>query len=125
MRRRDAYERDPAAFAKAWKQEEDRLRRQIVAARERAAAVGVPDAALERAARLCIGLGTDGLRGELTLIRAARALAALEGDARGRRTRTCAGSRRRRCATGCAATRWTRRARTVRVERAVAELFGA
>jgi magnesium chelatase subunit I len=27
-------------------------------------------------------LGTDGLRGELTLIRAARAFAALEGDAR-------------------------------------------
>jgi magnesium chelatase subunit I len=36
---------------------------------------------LERAARLCIALGTDGLRGELTLMRAARALAALEGDA--------------------------------------------
>ncbi len=31
-------------------------------------------------AGLCIKLGTDGLRGELTLIRAARALAALEGD---------------------------------------------
>ena len=39
----------------------------------------VPDAALESAARLCMKLGTDGLRGELTLMRAARALAALDG----------------------------------------------
>ncbi len=36
---------------------------------------------LEQAARLCIALGSDGLRGELTLLRAARALAALDGDA--------------------------------------------
>ena len=40
----------------------------------------MPDAALEQAARLCMGLGTDGLRGELTLVRAARACAALAGD---------------------------------------------
>jgi magnesium chelatase subunit I len=35
---------------------------------------------LEQAAKLCIALGTDGLRGELTLVRAARALAALDGE---------------------------------------------
>ena len=35
---------------------------------------------LERAAELCMALGTDGLRGELALMRAARALAAYEGD---------------------------------------------
>ena len=34
----------------------------------------------EEAAELCLALGTDGLRGELTLIRSARALAALEGE---------------------------------------------
>ncbi len=38
------------------------------------------DAVLECAARVCVALGTDGLRGELTLVRAARALAALEGS---------------------------------------------
>ncbi len=81
VRRRDDFERDPAAFAAAWKKEEDKLRKRIVAARERLAKVKVGDAALERAAQLCMSLGTDGLRGELTLIRAARALAALEGDA--------------------------------------------
>jgi len=36
---------------------------------------------LEDCARLCIELGADGLRGELTLLRAARALAAFEGAA--------------------------------------------
>ena len=41
--------------------------------------VAVSDEARERTARLCMELGTDGLRGELTLIRAARALACLDG----------------------------------------------
>ena len=36
-------------------------------------------AGLEQATRLCMSLGTDGLRAELTLLRAARALAALDG----------------------------------------------
>ena len=39
------------------------------------------EAALERAAQLCMALGTDGLRGEIMLVRAARAFAALQGDA--------------------------------------------
>ena len=42
--------------------------------------VEVSDQALRWAARLCMRVGTDGLRGELTLIRAARALAALNGN---------------------------------------------
>jgi magnesium chelatase subunit I len=42
--------------------------------------VRVTDATLADTARLCLALGTDGLRGELTLMRTARALAALDGD---------------------------------------------
>ena len=80
VKRRDAYERDGAAFNDAWSKPEARVRRQIVAARARISDVVVPDAVLERAAQLCMALGTDGLRGELTLIRAARAFAALQGD---------------------------------------------
>ena len=38
-----------------------------------------PATAIERATALCMALGADGLRGELTLIRASRALAAYEG----------------------------------------------
>jgi magnesium chelatase subunit I len=80
VKRRDAFERDRAGFVAAWKAQDVKLRRRITAARARLAAVATPDATLERAARLCQRLGTDGLRAELTLVRAARALAALDGD---------------------------------------------
>lgn len=80
IRRRDAFDRDESAFLKVWSPEDAKVRRRIVAAKTRLPRVEVPDAVLECAARLCISLGTDGLRGELTLIRAARALAALDGD---------------------------------------------
>ena len=49
-------------------------------ARSRVNLIAVPEPILEQAARLCLALGTDGLRGELTLMRAARALAAYEGS---------------------------------------------
>jgi magnesium chelatase subunit I len=80
VRRRDAYECDREAFVARYKKEEAACRRRIVAARRRLPSVQVPDAALERAAQLCMKLATDGLRGELTLMRAARAYAALQGD---------------------------------------------
>jgi magnesium chelatase subunit I len=80
VRRRDTFDRDPDAFVQKWKAEDGRVRKRIVAARAGLPAVTVPDTALERAAELCMRLGVDGLRGELTLIRAARALASLEGD---------------------------------------------
>jgi magnesium chelatase subunit I len=80
VRRRDAFDRDPEGFCQKWRAEDGRVRKRILAARERMGSVTVPDAALERAAELCMRLGVDGLRGELTLIRAARALASLDGD---------------------------------------------
>jgi magnesium chelatase subunit I len=81
VRRRDAFERDPGSFLATCQPQDDRIRRQLLRARARLPGVTTPDATLEQAARLCIALGTDGLRGELALIRAARALAALEGAA--------------------------------------------
>ena len=83
-----------------------------------------PYAALESAARLCVALGTDGLRGELTLIRAARALASLEGD------KALADSHLRRVAPFALSHRLRRNpldeaGSTVRVSRAVNELFAA
>jgi magnesium chelatase subunit I len=124
VRRRDAFERDPAAFASTWKKEDERLRRQIVAARKRLASVIVPDAALEQAARLCMRLGTDGLRGELTLMRAARALAAFDGSA------DVGDAQLRRIAAPALRHRLRRdpldeAGSSIRVERAVQELFGA
>ncbi len=81
VKRRDAFDRDPDAFLKLWSRKDAAIRKRIVAARERLDTVAAPDEAIEYAARLCLALGADGLRGELTLLRAARALAALEGAA--------------------------------------------
>ena len=72
-------ERDPEGFTALWEKQEDQTRRRIVKARKHLNEVEVPDFILERAATLCIHLKTDGLRGQLTLMRAARALAAFEG----------------------------------------------
>lgn len=80
VRLRDEFERDPNAFVTKWKRKDGKVRRLIEKGREILPEVVVPDKTLEEAGKLCIRLGTDGLRGELTLIRAARGLAALEGD---------------------------------------------
>jgi magnesium chelatase subunit I len=79
VRRRDAFERDPEAFRAQWHEANQALQQRILKARKRLAAVQVSDAMLTLCARLCQQLGTDGLRAELTLLRATRALAALQG----------------------------------------------
>ena len=80
IKRRDAFDRDPTAFLAHWAKAETKVRRSLEKARARLDTVSVPDAVLERAATLCSQLGTDGLRGELTLLRTSRALAAFEGE---------------------------------------------
>lgn len=79
VQRRDAFDRDPAAFAKNWRRKDLALRRKILAARELLAEVETTEAIVRDCAELCVALGSDGLRGELTLLRAARALSAFEG----------------------------------------------
>jgi magnesium chelatase subunit I len=81
VRRRDRFERERTTFLKEWEGPQRRLRTQIAAARRRLPQVQVGDSALRWASGLCVRAGTDGLRGELTLVRAARALAALNGSA--------------------------------------------
>ncbi len=82
IRRRDAYESDHAAFMERWRAADARPARRPSSTRARAwRSVVVPEAALRDCATLCVALGSDGLRGELTLIRAARALAAHDGAA--------------------------------------------
>lgn len=122
VRRRDAFERDPQAFAEAWQAEQDAIRSQILSARDRLPNVDVPDRALARCAELCMALGTDGLRGELTLMRAARALAALDGAG------TVDDSRIKRVAPSALRHRLRRdpldeAGSSVRVERALSEMF--
>jgi magnesium chelatase subunit I len=124
VRRRDAFERDPEAFTAEWAKTEAKLRRRLGKAKERLGEIEVSDHTLETAARLCMALGTDGLRGELTLVRAARALAALDGD------KIVDDSHLKRVAPTALRHRLRRNpldeaGSTVRVERAIEELFGS
>ena len=124
VRRRDRFERDPDAFLKTWAPEERKLRSRIAAARERLGALETPDSTLELATRLCLALGVDGLRGELTLIRAARALAGFEnanevGESQLQRVAPMALSHRLR------RNPLDEAGSTTRVQRAVRETFAA
>jgi magnesium chelatase subunit D len=79
IRRRLAYDSDPAAFTAAWSEEESQLARRIAAARRQLPAVALPDAALRQVASVCAAFGVDGLRADLVTARAAIAHAAWEG----------------------------------------------
>ncbi|TCP39156.1 magnesium chelatase ATPase subunit I [Rhodovulum marinum] len=80
IRRRDTYETDYDVFMEKWRPADAALRDRILAAREHLKAMESSDDVLRDCAELCLALGSDGLRGELTLLKAARALAAFEGD---------------------------------------------
>ena len=79
VRRRRAYDLNPAAFAEQWRTSQEELRTRLISAQARLSRVELGDEAIYAAARLCVALEVDGHRGELTLCRAAVALAALEG----------------------------------------------
>jgi magnesium chelatase subunit I len=79
LRRRDAFDRDPEGFNASWKAKSRATGDLIARARKQLDRVDISDDILETMSRLCMAMGADGLRGELTLMRAARAAAALEG----------------------------------------------
>jgi magnesium chelatase subunit I len=79
IRRRDAYEADPDAFCQRWSRKDAAIRNKVVKARKILRQVDIPDDVLSRMSQLCMSLGIDGMRGELTLMRACRAAAALAG----------------------------------------------
>lgn len=79
VKRSEAFRIDPEGFLKQWQPKQDDLRRKIVTAREVIAGMEIPEKLLKRIVELCLKLHIDGHRGEITLTRAARALAALEG----------------------------------------------
>ena len=80
IERRDAFDQNPKRFLSKWKPEELNVRAAITDARAALAKIKKTKAVLRDCAELCLALGADGLRGELTLLRARRALAAYEGQ---------------------------------------------
>jgi Mg-chelatase subunit ChlI len=78
--RRAAFDADPEAFRETYADQQQHLRERIAEARERVASVTLPDDVARLIAELNIRLDIDGHRGDITLRRAARTLAAFEGD---------------------------------------------
>jgi magnesium chelatase subunit D len=76
IRRRLAFDDDPASVVEAAQPAERALREGIVAARSRLTALPITDAHLSIVAALSAEHQLDGIRGDLAMIKAARALAA-------------------------------------------------
>ena len=79
MRLVASQERDPQAFEAEWAAQDDKILKQVARGKNKLAKLEPGEDVLTDAAHLCLAVGADGLRGELTLMRAARALAALKG----------------------------------------------
>lgn len=80
MRRRAAYDDQHEAFMLRWQAEDAATRDRILTGRRALRHLEAGDAVLTAVAELCLALGSDGLRGELTLVKAARAFAAWRDD---------------------------------------------
>ncbi|MGV9991010.1 putative cobaltochelatase [Streptomyces sp. NPDC003374] len=79
VRRRLAYDDDPAGFAARWAAEEAAVRQRIVAARELLPRVRLGDGALRQIAATCAAFEVDGMRADIVMARTATALAAWAG----------------------------------------------
>ncbi|MFK0127643.1 putative cobaltochelatase [Streptomyces nigra] len=79
VRRRLAYDDDPAGFAARWADEEAAVRQRIVEARELLPSVRLGDGALRQIAATCAAFEVDGMRADIVMARTAVALAAWAG----------------------------------------------
>lgn len=79
VRRRLAYDDDPAGFAARWADEETSVRQRIVAARKLLPSVRLGDGALRQIAATCAAFEVDGMRADIVMARTATALAAWAG----------------------------------------------
>jgi len=79
VRRRLAFEANSVEFAARWSAADRALGDQVAEAHQRLRSVDVPDGLLTAITRLCCESQVDGLRADIALYKASRALAALEG----------------------------------------------
>ena len=79
IRRRMAFDRDPAAFVADYSAGEDELRAKIITARSLLPSVRLDDRQLATIARVCGALEVDGMRADIVTARAAAAHAAWQG----------------------------------------------
>ncbi len=79
IKRRLEYEDDPAAFVAKWEEEQKNEVRRIERAMKLLPQVTADNEILRLAAKLSIALGVDGHRADITLIKTAETLAAMDG----------------------------------------------
>lgn len=79
VKRRLEFERSPEDFVEKYQAAEEDLGCRIEQASNNLAAVALPDEALSQAVKICLTLGVDGHRGDLTVIKTALTLAAWRG----------------------------------------------
>lgn len=80
VRARLDFDTDPDAFRAAVAERQRDLARQVARAREVLAGLAFSDAVHDRVSALCLAADVDGVRADLVMLRAARALAAWRGD---------------------------------------------
>ncbi len=80
VKRRREFDEDPDAFMKKYSREQQKLQKKIQTAKDLLPEVSMTDEVLTDIAKLCMNLGIDGHRGELTIARTAFAHAAFRGE---------------------------------------------
>ena len=82
VRRVEEYEEDPFAFYEKWRPEIEKLRQTIIKAREALPKLEVPEDLLKLLTKTVVEMNIRTSRAEIITVRAAKAIAALEGRSR-------------------------------------------
>jgi Mg-chelatase subunit ChlI len=81
VQRRLAFEKDPEGFVGQWADRETDCGRRVDEASLRLEGLRIDDSSLLRAVEMCLALGVDGHRGDLTIIKTALTISAWENAA--------------------------------------------
>ena len=80
IKRRIAYEEDSEAFALEWEARQCELREKILNAKRLLKNIRCPENMYDIAAKISIELGVDGHRADISMIKTAKTIAALNGE---------------------------------------------
>lgn len=79
VKRWSAYEEDPENYRNKWEDEENKLAKRILNARDLLPKVKVSDKILNKIAQIAIEIGVDGHRADLIMMKSAKTMAAFHG----------------------------------------------
>jgi len=79
VRRRVAFENDPASFIAEYREEQEKLRRRLIDAQKLLPEVKLDDEMLDLITKICIDFAVDGHRADITIYKTACTLAAFKG----------------------------------------------